>query len=149
MILIASVRSSSIQHDVHLLNYGLIYSKIDNKTGSALGWGYHATDKHNHSVSSGSQSDPISILANSTLSSKYSHCKHVSPISPANSGWLAGRGSPSSFRVAFLACFTSMFTTPLHHLAANPASPCTDCVKRSFWSIFICSQHQKCDVSRL
>ena len=45
MVSVASVKSSSIQHDVHLVNYGPIYSKIDNKAGYALGRGYLVIDR--------------------------------------------------------------------------------------------------------
>lgn len=38
-------KSSLMQRDVHFVNYGLIYSKTDDKAGYALGWGYHAIDK--------------------------------------------------------------------------------------------------------
>ena len=37
MVSITSFKSSSIQHDVHLVNYGPIYSQIDHKAGDALG----------------------------------------------------------------------------------------------------------------
>ena len=40
MVSVASFKSSSIQHDVHFVNYGPIYFKIDNKAGYALGRGY-------------------------------------------------------------------------------------------------------------
>ena len=40
MASVSSFKSSSTQHDVHFVNYGPIYFKIDNKAGYALGWGY-------------------------------------------------------------------------------------------------------------
>ena len=44
MVSISGFKSSSTQHDVHLVNYGPIYFKIDNKAGFALGRGYLVTD---------------------------------------------------------------------------------------------------------
>ena len=40
MVLISRLKSSSTQHDDHFVNYDLIYFKIDNKAGDALGWDY-------------------------------------------------------------------------------------------------------------
>ena len=37
MVSIASLKYSSIQHDVHLVNYGCIYFKIDDKAEDASG----------------------------------------------------------------------------------------------------------------
>ena len=37
MVSISSVKSSSTQQDVHLVNYGPIYFKIDKKTADVLG----------------------------------------------------------------------------------------------------------------
>ena len=45
MVSIASLKSSSIQHDVHLVNYGPILSQIDHKAGYALGRGYLVFDR--------------------------------------------------------------------------------------------------------
>ena len=39
MVSIASLKPFS-QHDVHFVNYGAIYFKIDDKAGDALGFGY-------------------------------------------------------------------------------------------------------------
>lgn len=44
MVPLAIFKSSSIQHDVHLVNDGPIYSKIDDKAGSALGFHFLAID---------------------------------------------------------------------------------------------------------
>ena len=41
----SSFKSSSTQHDVHLINYGPIYFKIDNKAGYDLGQGYLGIDR--------------------------------------------------------------------------------------------------------
>ncbi len=38
-------KSSSIQYDVHLVNYGPVLSKIDDKAGYTLGHGYLIIDK--------------------------------------------------------------------------------------------------------
>ena len=43
MVLISSFKSSSVQHDVNLVNYGPIYFKIDDKAG--LGRGYLLIDR--------------------------------------------------------------------------------------------------------
>ena len=40
MASVTSLKTSSIQHDVHFVNSGPIYFKIDNKAGCALGRGY-------------------------------------------------------------------------------------------------------------
>ena len=45
MVSVSSFKSSSIQHDVHFLNYGPIYFKIDNKAGYTLGRGFLVTDR--------------------------------------------------------------------------------------------------------
>ena len=37
MVSVTYFKSSSIQHDVHFVNYGPVYFKIDNKAGS-LQW---------------------------------------------------------------------------------------------------------------
>ena len=42
MVSITSFKSSSIQHDVNLVNDGPSLSKIDDKAGYALGCGYHS-----------------------------------------------------------------------------------------------------------
>ncbi len=39
LVSVASLKSSSIGHDVHFINYDPIKSKIDNKAGYALGRG--------------------------------------------------------------------------------------------------------------
>ena len=44
MVSFTSFKSSSIEHDVHFVNYGSMYLKIDNKSAYALGWGYLVTD---------------------------------------------------------------------------------------------------------
>ena len=41
----SSLKSSSMQHDVHLVNYGPISSQIDHKAGYALGRGYLVIDR--------------------------------------------------------------------------------------------------------
>ena len=45
MVLVASFKSSSIQNDVHFINYGPIYSKIDDKAEYALGRDYLVIDR--------------------------------------------------------------------------------------------------------
>ena len=40
MVSVSSFKSSSIQHDVHFVDYGPSYFKIDDKVGRALGRGY-------------------------------------------------------------------------------------------------------------
>ena len=40
MVSVSGFKSSSIQHDVHFVNYDPIYFKIDNKAGYAIGRGY-------------------------------------------------------------------------------------------------------------
>ena len=40
MVSIIHFKSSSIQHDVHFVNYGPIYFKIDYKAGYVFGRGY-------------------------------------------------------------------------------------------------------------
>ena len=45
MVSISIFKSSSTQHDVHLVNYGPIYLKIDHKAGYALGRGYLLIDR--------------------------------------------------------------------------------------------------------
>ena len=45
MVLISSFKSSSVQHDVNLVNYGPIYFKINDKATYALGRGYLVIDR--------------------------------------------------------------------------------------------------------
>ena len=45
MVSIASFKSSSIKPDVHFVNYGPIYFKIDDKAGYDLGRGYLVIDR--------------------------------------------------------------------------------------------------------
>ena len=45
MVSLASFECSFTQRDVHFVNHGPIYSKIDDKAGYALGWGYCVLDK--------------------------------------------------------------------------------------------------------
>ena len=45
MVSVSSFKSSSTQHDVHFVNYGPIYFKIDHKAGYALGRGYLVIDR--------------------------------------------------------------------------------------------------------
>lgn len=40
MVPVAWFKSVSLQHGVHVVNYGHIYGKIDNKAWCALGLGY-------------------------------------------------------------------------------------------------------------
>ena len=44
MVSVSSFKSSSTQHDVHFVNYGPIYFKIDDKAAYALGRGYLVID---------------------------------------------------------------------------------------------------------
>ena len=41
MVSVSSFKSSSVQHDVHFVNYGPSYFEIDDKAGDALVRGYH------------------------------------------------------------------------------------------------------------
>lgn len=52
-------KSSSIQHDAHFLNYGLIWSKMGIYDGYSLGWCYHG----NLSVFVSVRSNPCSSSA--------------------------------------------------------------------------------------
>ena len=45
IVLIASFKSSSIQHGVNFVKYASFYFKIDNKAGHALGRGYLVSDR--------------------------------------------------------------------------------------------------------
>ena len=45
MVSVSSFKSSSIQHDVHFVNYGPVYFKIDDKAGYASGQGCLVIDR--------------------------------------------------------------------------------------------------------
>ena len=68
---INSFKSSSIQYDVHFVNYAPTLSKIDNKASSALGRGYLLIDKSLPHLSTDSQSESIDIVPTSTVLLKY------------------------------------------------------------------------------
>ena len=46
MVSVASFTFSSPEQDVHVVNYGPIYFRIDDKAGYALGRGYLVTVSH-------------------------------------------------------------------------------------------------------
>ena len=89
MTSITSFNSSSVQHDVHLSNYGPIYSKREVKAGNALGWGYLMTNEwlpqniHRFSVRSNQFSPQLHPLLKiwSLLASKLRNSR-------LQSGWL-------------------------------------------------------------
>ena len=74
MVLIASFKSSSIQHGVHFVN-GPIYFKIDDKAGYALGRGHFVIDRSipERAVMTCSVSSGTKRHSKESASSKYSN----------------------------------------------------------------------------
>lgn len=73
IVSIACFNSSSTQHDVHFVNDGKIWNKIDNKQDMLQGLATLRLTSRYHSTSWGSQSDPVSVVTPYTLLHNHGH----------------------------------------------------------------------------